>query len=106
MRIYILFIAPKLSVSPSVVAVQPSDSSVTLTCSTDLPTFGTAWQLPGEGSVLDVVHESTYELSFNQDDFEDLEGTELECVTFDPDRPDNIIARAGTVFREVDSECT
>ena len=96
--------APQLSVSPAVVAVQPSDSSVTLTCSTDLPTFGTAWQLPGEGSVLDVVHESTYELSLSQDDFEDLEGTELECVAFDPDSPDSIIARAGTVFRAVEGE--
>ena len=96
--------APKLSVSPAVVAVQPSDSSVTLSCSTDLPAIGTAWLLPGEGSTQDVIHESIYELSLSGNDFEDFEGTELECVAFDPDRPGSIISRASTVFRFVEGE--
>ena len=97
---------PKLYVSPAVVAVQPSDSSVILTCSSDLPSFETVWQLPGEGSTLDVIHEPSNELnlSLSQDDFEDLEGTEWECIIYDPDNPDRIISRASTVFRKVEGE--
>ena len=98
--------APKLSVSPAVVAVQPSDSSVILTCLTDLSASETVWQLPGEGSTLDVIREPSNELilSLSQDDFEDLEGTEWECVIYDPDNPDRIISSASTVFRGVEGE--
>ena len=98
--------APKLSVSPAVVAVQPSDSSVILTCISDFPAFETVWQLPGEGSTLDVFLEPSNEfsLSLSQDDFEELEGTEWECVANDPDSPDRIISRASTVFRKVEGE--
>ena len=98
--------APKLSVSPAVVAVQPSDSSVILTCSSDLPSFETVWQLPGKGSTLDVFREPTNELSLilSQDDFEELEGTEWECVIYDPDNSDRIISRVSTIFREVEGK--
>ena len=103
---YIPSAAPRLSVSPAVVAVQPSDLSVILTCSSDLPALETVWQLPGEVSTLDVFLEPSNELnlSLSQDDFEDLEGTEWECVIYDPDSPDRIISRASTIFRGVEGK--
>ena len=96
--------APKLSVSPAVVAVQPTDSSVTLTCLSDQPAFETVWQQSRENSTMNITNEPTYELSLSQENFEDLEGTEWECVIYDPDSPNRIISRVSTVFREVEGE--
>ena len=91
-------IAPSVRVIPSVVAVLPSDTSVTLQCVTNSPPLPVIW-LSALDSTQPLSNQATYTFAVpSQGGF--VDGQNFYCVIRDPEIADdsqtNIVASAAT----------
>ena len=101
--------APRLVITPTVLAVLPTDTKVSINCTTSYPSVGTAWLIDGndEQSAVVIVRSTVNTLEFDvtPDNIDQLDGMVYECVAYDPDALEPVIlSTAEVTIRQVSSE--